>query len=67
MRKQIIAVALVTAEELSRLGPTFDRAFPIDQTPCFGGLLNAIDEADRELWRKRDELREAELIRMQVR
>ena len=46
---RIVAVALVTARELTLLGPSFDRAWPVDETPCFGGLLQAIDEADRQL------------------
>jgi hypothetical protein len=40
-------VALVTEAELKLLGDGFDRAFPIAETPCFGELLKAIDEADR--------------------
>lgn len=55
MSKQIIALALVTQEELELLGPQFARAYPIDQAPCFGELLQAIDVADRELWRARDQ------------
>lgn len=51
---RIVALGLLTSDDLHRLGPTFDRAYPIDQTPCFEGLLEAIDEADRELWRERD-------------
>jgi hypothetical protein len=51
---KIVAIALVTREELRSLGPTFDRAYPVDETPCFTELLVAIDEADREIWRARD-------------
>jgi hypothetical protein len=54
-RDRIVAVALVTQPELELLGPSFRRAYPIDETPCFGELLSAIDDADRELWRQRDE------------
>jgi hypothetical protein len=50
----IVAVALLTQPELDALGPSFSRAWPVDQTPCFSGLLQAIDEADRQLWRERD-------------
>lgn len=53
---RIVAVALVTEAELETLGPGFDRAFPVDRTPCFGELLRAIDEADRALWRERDRI-----------
>jgi hypothetical protein len=52
--ERIVAVALVTHRELMALGPSFDRAWPVDEAPCFEGLLQAIDEADRELWRSRD-------------
>ena len=52
--RQIVAVGLLTQHELETLGEGFNRAWPVDQTPCFGGLLAAIDEADRELWRTRD-------------
>jgi hypothetical protein len=51
---RIVAVALVTQPELELLGPSFLRAYPIDETPCFGELLQAIDEADRAVWRQRD-------------
>ena len=27
----------------------FDRLYPVNETPCFGDLLRAIDEADRAL------------------
>jgi len=52
--KQIVAIALVTSEELRLLGPNFDRAYPVDETPCFGELLRAIDEADREIRQARN-------------
>jgi hypothetical protein len=32
----------------------FSRAWPIDDAPCFEGLLEAIDDAEREVWRVRD-------------
>jgi hypothetical protein len=53
-RERIVAVALVTRPELVALGSSFDRAWPINEAPCFAGLLEAIDEADRELWRSRN-------------
>jgi hypothetical protein len=64
----IYAVALLTRTELRSLGPAFARAWPVDKTPCFGGLLAAIDDADREHWRRRDEgeTREAPLIRIKA-
>jgi hypothetical protein len=47
--KQIVAVALLTREDVQRLGPTFERLWPVEDTPCFSELLRAIDEADREI------------------
>lgn len=52
--QRIVAIGLLTQQELTLLGPTFNRAWPVDEAPCFTGLLEAIDEADRELWRERD-------------
>jgi hypothetical protein len=46
---RIIAVALLTRRDVDLLGPTFERLWPVDETPCFSGLLEAIDQADREL------------------
>ena len=46
---RIFAVALVTETELELLGQGFDRAYRVDETPCFGELLAAIDDADREM------------------
>lgn len=54
MTERIYAVALLTRSEAASLGPTFERLWPIDETPCFTGLLTAIDEADRQIWRERD-------------
>lgn len=51
---QIVAVGLLTQDELQLLGAGFKRAWPVDESPCFQGLLEAIDDADRELWRARD-------------
>lgn len=55
-KRRIVAVGLLTEQDLEALGPTFDRAWPVDETPCFGDLLLAIDEADRGLWRERDRI-----------
>jgi len=52
--ERIVAVCLVTRTELDSLGPSFDRAFPVQEPPCFGELLRAIDDADRDLWREQD-------------
>lgn len=42
----IYAIALLTRSELTALGPAFDRAWPIDLTPCFADLLQSIDDAE---------------------
>lgn len=46
-RERIIAVGLLTEGDLAKLGTSFARAYLIDETPCFGELLAAIDDADR--------------------
>lgn len=49
MTERIVAVGLLTKHELQLLGPTFDRAWPVEEAPAFNELLRAIDEADRRL------------------
>lgn len=56
--ERIVAVGLLTQREVDRLGTSLERLWPIDDTPCFSNLLQAIDEADRELWRARDDMGE---------
>lgn len=46
---RIVALGLLTQADLDRLGEGFSRLYPVDDTPCFGELLHAIDVADREL------------------
>lgn len=46
---RIIAVGLLTQQDLSLLGPSFTRLWPVENAPIFVELLNAIDDADREL------------------
>ena len=52
--QRIVAVGLLTARDVKILGPTFERLWPVEETPCFSHLLQAIDEADREIWRLAD-------------
>ena len=47
-------MGLLTQANLDLLGPTLARVWPVQDTPCFSGLLQAIDEADRELHRLGD-------------
>lgn len=49
MERRIVAIGLLTEQELSLLGATFTRLWPVDQAPAFEELLEAIDEADRTL------------------
>ena len=49
MRERIVAIGLLTQEELRSLGPAFDRAWPVDRAPAFPELIRAIDEADERL------------------
>ena len=51
--ERIVAVALLTQVEVQRLGENFDRLWPVDETPCFAGLIEAIDAADREVRQNR--------------
>ena len=53
-QERVVAVGLLTQQNLDALGPTLSRVWPIDEAPCFSGLLEAIDHADRELHRERD-------------
>lgn len=50
----IVAFGLLTQGDLDKLGLSYDRSYPVAETPCFGGLLAALDEADRLVWRSRD-------------
>ena len=40
-------MGLLTQNDLSRLGDTFKRVWPVKEVPSFEELLRAIDEADR--------------------
>jgi len=53
-RDRVIAVGLLTQRDLDVLGSDFCRVYPVDEVPCFGELLRAIDEADREIRTERD-------------
>lgn len=57
---RIVAVGLLTRRDLDLLGPTFERAWPIEDAPAFGELLRAIDEADLKV-QGRSEQREGEV------
>ena len=44
--ERIVAIGLLTLNDLERLGETFDRLWPVDKGTDFSELLQAIDEAD---------------------
>ena len=48
-RDRIIAIGLLTQRDVTLLGPTFDRLWPVEEAPDFLELLRAIDEADEAL------------------
>jgi len=52
--ERIVAVGLLTQRDLEVLGHGFSRLWPVDQTPCFTDLLEAIDQADEELKRSEE-------------
>jgi hypothetical protein len=49
MHERIVAVGLLTQQDLNLLGPTFERAWTVEDAPSFSELLRAIDEADEKL------------------
>lgn len=51
-QERIVAVALLTRRDLGLLGPTFSRAWPVEDAPDFHELLTAIDKADAEIRRQ---------------
>ena len=53
MERHIVAIGLLTEEEVSLLGDSFTRLWPVDDAPKFEELLEAIDEAERALAEKR--------------
>ncbi|HYX46785.1 MAG TPA: hypothetical protein VE820_08195 [Sphingomicrobium sp.] len=50
---QVVAVGLLTRNDVRLLGPSFDRLWPVEEAPHFSDLLKAIDEADRRLRNER--------------
>ncbi|HXH16856.1 MAG TPA: hypothetical protein VNJ10_12070 [Sphingomonas sp.] len=51
---RIVAIGLLTQRDVFALGHDLSRVYPIDEVPCFGTLLTAIDDADRAFQRARD-------------
>ncbi|HEY0628879.1 MAG TPA: hypothetical protein VGD23_06075 [Sphingomicrobium sp.] len=44
--ERIVAIGLLTEDDLRRLGDTFTRIWPVDRSTDFTELLRAIDEAE---------------------
>ena len=40
----------LTRQNAELLGPALDHAYPVDDTRCFAEALEAIDEAERQVW-----------------
>ena len=55
--RKIVAVGLLTQRDVDVLGHGFSRLWPVDETPCFSDLLQAIDEADRELRQEHQQIK----------
>lgn len=53
VKDDIVAIGLLTEQDLSLLGSGFRRAFRVDDTPAFDELLAAIDEAEQKAERMR--------------
>lgn len=54
-KERIVAVGLLTQHDLSLLGHSFTRVWPVEDTPSFEGLIKAIDEAEREVKRAKEQ------------
>ena len=53
-QNRIVAVGLLTEQELTLLGPTFTRLWPVENAPAFDDLIRAIDEADQTMMHERN-------------
>jgi len=53
-QERFVAVALLTQRDVDLLGSTLRTVWQIEEAPCFSGLLEAIDRADRDYWRGQD-------------
>jgi hypothetical protein len=50
--ERIVAVGLLTKNDVRLLVASFEGLWPVDASPGFDGLLRAIDDADRQLRRE---------------
>lgn len=51
-RDDIVAIGLLTQNDIQRLGNSFSRLFPLPRDGAFDDLIKAIDDADRERERR---------------
>ena len=51
---RIVAVGLLTEQDLTLLGPTFTRLWPVEEAPEFDDLVRAIDEADQQMMHRQN-------------
>ena len=51
-RVDIVAIGLLTQNDIHRLGESFSRLFPLPRDGAFDDLIKAIDEADRQRHRR---------------
>jgi hypothetical protein len=56
-QERIIAVELLTRQDLNLLGPAFSRAWPLEDAPDLAVLLRSIDEADEKMRREENAAR----------
>jgi hypothetical protein len=59
--ERVVAVGLLTKNDVRLLSTTFDRLWPVEDAPCFSALLQAIDEADEDLQHDRHDVAGAPL------
>lgn len=50
---RFVAVGWHAKGDAALLATSFEKLWPLDEAPCFGGLLAAIDKADRHETHKR--------------
>ena len=49
-RARTITIRWRTQGPSDALGPALESLYPIDETPCFDEVLDAIDKAERQVW-----------------
>ena len=59
-QERIVAIGLLTEQDLDLLGPAFKWAWPVETVPEFDELIRAIDEADSQLRRNSNKAEKAD-------